>query len=295
MKTNSSDSNTSLGGTPRIISDMGYRFEKEIGKGAFSRVFRVRDKDDKVLACKRFDLTTPELHKWVEEKLKPEMKLVQGLSKLNHPNICKIYDKPVKTRRQAFIFMEMAENGSIEGYLTKINKPIEENQCKDWFRQIANGIKFLHDHKVAHRDVKPENFLLTDNYKKVLITDFGFAANSMTSEIMRKTLLGTPDYQAPEMLTLPPTQDQIYDAKKVDMWALGVSLYQMLHNSLPYPEMDKIPLKLRLKWMKERKYKTRKSAAQPSVQAVDCYDRLMEFDIKTRLSAEQLVEHPWIK
>lgn len=287
----SSDSTNSVGGTPKVISDKGYKFEKEIGVGGFSKVYKARDKDNRVMACKRFDLTTEGLQEWKDKCLKQEMQLMTRLSKNKHPNVIQTYDA-IKTRRQAFIFMQFAENGSIQDYLEKNKQPIEENQCKQWFRQIASAIKFLHGQGVAHRDLKPENFLLDNNYQTVLVTDFGFSAISMANdEIFKGTQCGTDDYKAPEILNL--AKGHVYDAKKVDMWALGVSLYEMLHYDRPFPSNTN--KKTRLELMKKKLYVKSAKPVHLSGEAEHCWNKLMEFDPKIRLTAQQLVAHPWLK
>ena len=230
-----------------------------------------------------------------DKNLKHEMGLMAKLTKMNHPNLVRTYE-PIKTRTQAFIFMQLAKNGTIREYLDKTERPIEENKCKHWFRQMASAIKFLHDNRIAHRDIKPDNFLLDNNYQTVLVTDFGFAVHSLSndSKIMKGTQCGTDPYKAPELLTL--MEGHAYDAKKVDMWALGVSLYEMVHYMLPFPVTEEIPKSRYIQIMQKKQLlKNRNLSVQPSGLAIDCYTKLLEFDIKKRLSSQLLVAHQWLK
>ena len=103
---------------------------------------------------------------------------------------------------------------------------LDEDSARYYFRQLVAGISYLHDNtKVAHRDMKFENSLLSDDTLQptVKICDFGM---SKELEQPAMTKLGTPNYRAPELYNL--RIGEIYDAKKVDIWALGVMLYTMV-------------------------------------------------------------------
>ena len=294
MSTLSTDSMTATGGTPKVVSNKGITLEDEIGRGGYSVVYRARHKDGTVMACKRFDLTSETNKRWIEKNLKPEMKLSKKLTKLNHPNVIKTYEV-IKTTRHGFIFMQLARNGSIGDILEKTKQPIEENKCKQWFKQIASAVKYLHEKGIAHRDIKPENFLLDNDSQTVLLADFGFAVQSLNDDkIMKGTKCGTEEYSAPEIITL--VEGKSYDAKKVDMWSLGVSLYEMLNYVMPFPVIKEMPTSRRIQMMQRKHFfKNSKISVQPSGLAIDCYTKLLEFDIKKRLSSQQLVAHQWLK
>jgi serine/threonine protein kinase len=96
------------------------------------------------------------------------------------------------------------------------------------FKQIAEGIEYLHSQNIAHRDIKLDNILIEDKTNIVKIIDFGFSV--MCSSIQKlKIFCGTPSYMAPEI-----TMKKEYDGKTVDMWALGVLLYVMLTGIFPF-------------------------------------------------------------
>lgn len=107
-----------------------------------------------------------------------------------------------------------------------------ESQIKDYFRHIANGLKTLHDLGVAHRDIKPQNILL-DREGPYLI-DFSCSyliPKGGTDEITSTE--GTYHFMAPEMCDCDV---KVYNAKKVDVWALGVTLYCMVFNTVPFSQ-----------------------------------------------------------
>jgi len=102
-----------------------------------------------------------------------------------------------------------------------------EDDAKRIFRQILQGIEYLHSQNIAHRDLKPENILLTED-QQVKITDFGLA-NSVT---VMKSICGTPQYVAPEIMRLQTNWNAGTYGVQVDMWSAGVLLYIMLSGSI---------------------------------------------------------------
>lgn len=199
--------------SPKVVTDKGYELGAEIGKGGFSIVYKAvkHDKNggpDLHLACKliRFD-KVPE--QWKETRLKEEFKITR---KLDNPYIVRVHDM-IKTKRRAFIFMDLAKC-SMEDQLQKTFKTgIPEKTAMIWFIQIVKAVQFMHSKGVAHRDLKTENILL-DADNRVKLTDFGLACTIMdrdTGEVkLSRSNCGTSEYRAPESFKPP------YDARIAD-------------------------------------------------------------------------------
>jgi serine/threonine protein kinase len=103
---------------------------------------------------------------------------------------------------------------------------LSEETCRLYMRDIAEGLKYLHDRGVIHRDIKPENILIGED-GKLRLTDLGWAVTTPSlgpeGPGMRYTMCGTPEYLAPEMVA------GTGHTLAVDLWALGVLLYEMLY------------------------------------------------------------------
>lgn len=108
----------------------------------------------------------------------------------------------------------------------KKNKHISEAESTEIISEILLGFKVLHSHNIVHRDVKPSNILLKNN--KVKISDFGLCKILATQDEVMKSLVGTLEYQAPEM-----TRDGRYRSN-CDIYSLGVVFYKLLYGKHPY-------------------------------------------------------------
>ncbi len=121
--------------------------------------------------------------------------------------------------------MEYADNGSLFQYLRKKRK-FSESESFVYFFQTCLGIDYLHKKSIIHRDLKPENLLL-DRERNIKLCDFGWSAEASVQQ-KRTTFCGTIDYMAPEMI-----KNQAHD-HTLDIWCLGVLLYEMVHGFAPF-------------------------------------------------------------
>ena len=145
-------------------------------------------------------------------------------SRLHHDNIIRLY-KCKETKHSFELIMEYANCGNLFHYI-KHKRGLNEKEAFKFFIQVCNAVLFLHRNNLIHRDLKPENILLIDN-DKVKLCDFGWCAK-ISNEQNRNTYCGTLEYMAPEMVN-----EQQYN-KAIDIWSLGILLYELIHNYSPF-------------------------------------------------------------
>jgi len=289
----SSDSTTDDTKLPPALVKKGLKLGPLIGTGAFAKVYRVEwnRMPDKELVIKIINHSRIGVV-WKEKCLNNELKIIRKLSE--HPNIVKSHEC-IKTRTFAYIVMDFAPNGSIGDYLKKMGRPLKESQVKPWFADILSAVTFAHSEGVAHRDLKPDNFLL-NNENKALLSDFGFACLTQDRDktrIMKGTYCGTAQYMAPELHSL--VEGHAYDAIKADVYSLGVCLFEMINFFLPFGQDFEAGNKNAIKRQKARDYKLKDTVDKIISQSCkDLIDKLLEPNPKERIAAKQALEHEFI-
>ncbi|XP_054157381.1 testis-specific serine/threonine-protein kinase 1-like [Oppia nitens] len=214
-----------------MIKNKGYQLKELMGRGHYSLVYRcLWDRSPKMdIACKCIDLDTVD-KEWKSKCLKHELIVIR---KLKHRHIVRMYDI-LETPNIVFIFMQWGVNGSIMSLMANQKTAFKENQAKQWFQELTNGLSYMHRKNIAHRDLKLDNFLLDDNYM-ALLSDFGFSTTAPIGQsLMRQTHCGSPIYMAPEVLTVNKTGK--YDAKIADLYSMGVCLYEMITFDKPFTD-----------------------------------------------------------
>jgi serine/threonine protein kinase len=156
-------------------------------------------------------------------RIKNEMKLIM---EFDHPNVIKAFEV-FEDENCFYIVMEHPNNGDLFSYLCKKTKLTLTEASKIFF-QIVNAIDYIHSNKVVHRDMKPENFMLTEDMI-VKLVDFGFSSKYVNNKIKLDTNCGSICYSPPEML-----RKIKYYPQPVDIWGLGVILFMLIYGELPF-------------------------------------------------------------
>ena len=215
----------SLSGT--VLADR-YRIEEKLGDGGMATVFRATDLElEEALAIKVFTDTGDEDSLG---RFRQELKLARQLV---HPNIVRLYDIGVSNGLR-YITMELLIGNTLGD---ELGQPLDQRRGLDYLIQAATGLQVAHENGVIHRDVKPDNFFVTQD-SCVKVMDFGIAKQQAAPGITRVgTVAGTPQYMSPE---------QINNFTKVspgtDLYALGIIAYQMFTGQLPFDDEDLMPL-----------------------------------------------------
>jgi serine/threonine-protein kinase ULK2 len=193
---------------------------KLIGKGAFSRVYKgFNIENDQIIAIKVIDKI--QLKKELIKRLYDEVNL---LLYLEHENIVKYIDF-LEDDDNFFLVLEYCAGGDLSH---KIKKGcLTEEQARIYMRQLVSALKYLKNKNLIHRDLKPQNILLSSDEKTIKLTDFNFARELYENELAQ-TLCGSPLYMAPEII-----KKNEY-GNKSDLWSVGLILYEMVYGINPY-------------------------------------------------------------
>ncbi|XP_057997200.1 serine/threonine-protein kinase ATG1a isoform X1 [Hevea brasiliensis] len=205
----------------RLVGD--YILGPRIGSGSFAVVWRSRHRQSgREVAVKEIDrkLLSPK----VSENLLKEISI---LSTIDHPNIIRLFES-IETDDRIFLVLEYCDGGDLAAYIHRHGK-VSEAVARHFMRQLAAGLQVLQEKHLIHRDLKPQNLLLSSNEAtpQLKIADFGFA-RSLTPQDLADTLCGSPLYMAPEII-----QNQKYDAK-ADLWSVGAILFQLVTGKPPF-------------------------------------------------------------
>jgi serine/threonine protein kinase/tetratricopeptide (TPR) repeat protein len=202
--------------------------KSRIGAGGMGQVYRAEDTMLKrIVAIKRM---APQLQ--VQERDRDRfLKEAQRASALNHPNIAAIYDV-LQEKGEILLVMEYVEGKTLRH---RIKSPISIPEFLEIAIQCAEGLGAAHDQRIVHKDIKPENIMLTAA-QRVKILDFGVAMRFVVDQSeatqsfasMTASLSGTPGYMAPEVL-----QQRPYDGR-ADLFSLGLVFYEMLGGDHPF-------------------------------------------------------------
>ena len=202
-----------------------YKMEETIGQGTYGKVklathIQTNEKVAiKIINKKRL------INNGDNERILNEIKI---MSKLNHPNILKAFEV-FEDEINYYIVMERPIKGDLFNYICSKGRLSMEESSFIYY-QIVNAVDYLHKNKIVHRDMKPENIMLTKDMI-VKIGDFGLSKYFKSTEVKLQTNCGSPCYSAPEVL-----RGNRYKPIPVDIWGVGIILYCMICVELPFED-----------------------------------------------------------
>ena len=275
----------------------GYKFEKEIGKGAFSKVILATKLDSgEKCAIKKIDISYVN-DKRYKKYLNNEIFILHNI---NHENIIKYHGMKMGMNYIYLIF-EYCNGGDLQSclkeYLNKNNKPFPQNIVQHIMKQIISGFYYLHSRKILHRDIKLENILVKYSSEEDLknmnllkaeikITDFGFS-RYLKADNLAKSLLGNPINMDPHILRKMARIDNDtefgYD-EKADIWSLGTITYELL---VGCPAFEATSYEELIEKINKGNYKIPHTLIL-SKEAICFLNGMMQYDPKSRLSVEEL-------
>ncbi|XP_042906002.1 serine/threonine-protein kinase Wnk isoform X5 [Parasteatoda tepidariorum] len=203
------------------------KFEEEVGRGSFKTVYKGLDTLTGVAVA--WCELQERLNKNERQRFREEAEMLKGLQ---HPNIVRFYDYwemdlPPKGKYLVLI-TELMTSGTLKTYLKRFKK-INIKVVRSWCRQILKGLNFLHSRQppIIHRDLKCDNIFITGTTGAVKIGDLGLA--TLKNRSFAKSVIGTPEYMAPEMYEEKYTES-------VDVYAFGMCILEMATSEYPYSE-----------------------------------------------------------
>ncbi|KAJ1310419.1 hypothetical protein OPQ81_007153 [Rhizoctonia solani] len=260
-----------------------------IGSGSFGSVYLGMDAVHGLLmAVKQVELPTgssqnEERKKSMLTALEREIEL---LKQLQHENIVQYLDSSIDTHHLN-IFLEYVPGGSVATLLRNYGA-FEETLARNWVRQILQGLNYLHEREIIHRDIKGGN-ILVDNKGGIKISDFGISKKVEDnllggSRIHRPSLQGSVFWMAPEVVK------QTSYTYKADIWSVGCLVVEMLTGQHPWAQLSQMQAIFKIG-----------SLARPTIppdispEAEDFLNKTFELDYTIRPSAAELLNHPWVR
>ena len=271
-----SQSRTPLNAAPTDLGP-GYVVERQIGTGSFATVW-LATKDNAQCAVKAVDRSR--LTKKLRANLDDEIRI---LGSVKHPNLVAFVDAVPRTER-IYVVLEYLSGGDLQKFIRSKGR-LHEGTAQTWIGHLAAGLECLWSRSLVHRDLKPQNLLLTEASDNgvLKIGDFGFARQLGPSKLA-ETLCGSPLYMAPEILAL-----KRYDAK-ADLWSAGTVLFEMVAGRPPYSGRDHRDL---LRNIRRKALRLPKDVTV-SRECLDVLQKLLRRDPLKRCAFEDFFRDPFV-
>ncbi len=218
----------------QIVVDNRYALSRPLGGGGMAKVYLAHDEVlDRDVAIKLLREQFAGDEEFVE-RFKRE---AQSAAALSHPHIVQIYDRGRSEGGEYYIAMEYVPGGTLKDRLVGAGR-LDPDEAAGVAEQVADALSAAHEKGVVHRDIKPQNVLVTRS-GDVKVADFGIARAASSSVTTTSAVMGTAGYMSPEQArgeTVGPASD---------LYSLGVVLYEMLTGNLPYEAESPMALAMR--------------------------------------------------
>ena len=261
-----------------------YQMTQYLSSGSFGSVWECQHMTTgETLACKVIDLDMCLQDEFFNHFLNE----LDIHSRIRHPSINEIRDV-LLDNQTVYIVFEFCDGGDLND-IVQDSGGLDESDAKNYFFQIMSAIKYIHQLGIAHRDIKLENVLITQDHQAKL-TDFGLCKQANGNSPMLTTC-GTLVYAAPEIIN-----EQPYNGMKADIWSAGIVLYAMICCHFPWSTQDDAPPDTVM-------HETVKQILEGQIEIPDdatfelqnLMTNMLNTDPDLRPTAEEILQHPWFE
>jgi [calcium/calmodulin-dependent protein kinase] kinase len=270
-----------------------YRVLRRLGSGSSADVYLVEDTEsEEYYAAKVYSTRGRQGGKRDESIVAAIEKEITIMRACSHPNIVPVFDVVSDSWTITLsVIITYAKKGSLLPPRF-ISDPISEERCQRVFAQLASAVCAMHTANVVHRDIKPENIFVLEN-DSVLLGDFSSATFVDPESDLVYGHEGTPLFYSPEECV-----GETFRGKPADIWSMGVSLYLMVFGHLPFGgglSSDAYVSQLMSVFKSIQEDELKLDPSIPiSADLENLLFKLLDKNSETRLTAEQVVDHPWV-
>ncbi|XP_074670200.1 death-associated protein kinase 2-like isoform X1 [Strix aluco] len=272
--------------SPGNVEDL-YELLEKLGSGHFGVVKRCRERSTGTFYAAKFVKTRRCRGSRLGLERAQVEREVAILRQLDHPNIMRLHDL-FASRAEMVLVLELIGGGELFDFIAA-KEMLSEEEAIEFLGQILHGVQYLHARHIAHFDLKPENIMLQEKdvpKPQIKIIDFGLAQH-LEDGVTFKSLCGTPQYIAPEVINYEPL------SSATDMWSIGVITYILLSGLSPFQgETDAETLSNVVAGAYEFE---EHCFSQTSEMAKDFIRQLLVKEPGHRMTAAECLVHPWIK
>ncbi|KAF5277608.1 hypothetical protein FQA39_LY06101 [Lamprigera yunnana] len=248
----------------------------KIGEGSTGTVCIARDRNTgRQVAVKKMDLRKQQRR----ELLFNEVVIMRDY---HHANIVEMFDSYL-VDDELWVVMEFLEGGALTDIVTHAR--MDEEQIATVCKQCLKALAYLHSQGVIHRDIKSDSILLAPD-GRVKLSDFGFCAQVSQELLKRKSLVGTPYWMSPEVISRLPY------GPEVDIWSLGIMVIEMVDGEPPFFNEPPLQAMRRIREMPPPKFKN-SHRVSPRLQGF--LERMLVRDPAQRATAAELLHHPFLR
>ena len=247
-----------------------------LGKGGFAKCYEFNCAENKKIFAGKVIAKSSLVKSRAKQKLISEIKIHKSL---HHPQIV-AFEHYFEDTENVYILLEICQNQTLNDLL-KRRKRLTELEVQCYIVQLIKALKYLHSHRVIHRDLKLGNLFLTDKME-LKVGDFGLATKLDFEGERKRTVCGTPNYIAPEIL-----DGKTGHSYEVDIWSLGVIIYTLIIGKPPFETRD---VKTTYKRIKMNSYSFPETAII-SEAAKNLITQILVTDPSKRPTLDQILTH----